>query len=110
MVKVRLTYDAQGYIDGWGTDYTEDTVVDLPQSELDTIALDATKLVDGHLVVDQDRLSELKAEMNKPTISEQEQINIELTKELATTKAELDTAHDGVVALTRMIANLKGGS
>lgn len=68
-----------------------------------------THLVDGFLVLDDDYV-EPEPPQGKLYTTEQEQINIELTKELADAKAELDTAHDGVVALTRMIADLKGGS
>ncbi|MEQ7216735.1 carbohydrate-binding protein [Enterococcus asini] len=50
MVKVRLVYDADGYIDGWGTDYVGEDYLDIPQEELDGIIFGASKLVDGHVV------------------------------------------------------------
>ena len=43
-----------------------------------------------------------------PEPNQQEQINVALTQELAQTKAELKTANDGIVALTKMVAEMKG--
>ena len=52
MVKVRLGYDENGYIDGWGTDYVGEDYVELSQDELNTIVFGYSKLVDGHIVTD----------------------------------------------------------
>lgn len=72
MVKIRLMYDSDGYIDGWGTDYTDENVVEVKQEELDTLAIGATKLVDGHLVVDEDKLAEIsKPNVPQPTPEQQ---------------------------------------
>ena len=68
MVKIRLMYNDNGYIDGWGTDYTDENVVEVKREELDTLVIGATKLVDGHLVVDEDKLAEIsKYDVHQPT-------------------------------------------
>lgn len=52
MVKVRLMYDTNGYIEGWGTDCEGYDYVELSQDELNTIVFGYSKLVDGHIVTD----------------------------------------------------------
>ena len=52
MVKVRLGYDENGYIDGWGTDYEGEDHIELSREELATIVFGYSKLVDGHIVTD----------------------------------------------------------
>lgn len=58
-MKVRLDTQADGFIYAWGTDYTSDNVVDIDENELKKIVAGASKLVDGKIVVDQQRVTDL---------------------------------------------------
>lgn len=58
-MKVRLDTQADGFIYAWGTDYTSDDVVDIDENELKKIVAGASKLVDGKIVVDQQRVADL---------------------------------------------------
>ena len=86
-IKVLLEFDADGWItsyqnefwDGhdWGVtfDLNDPNVIDMTQTELDGIALRASKLVDGKVVVDHDKLAELQAASAPQPTSEQQMIN-----------------------------------
>ena len=58
-MKVRLDTQADGFIYAWGTDYTSDNVIDIDENELKKIVAGASKLVDGKIVVDQQRVADL---------------------------------------------------
>jgi hypothetical protein len=73
--------DADGYVIGAGTDPSGDT--DLYADELATLVPGATKLTDGHLVLDADKAAEIEAELAKPVPTAQDTINAELLKSVA---------------------------
>lgn len=100
--------DADGYIVSSGTSIDGNMV--LTKAQADSIIYGASKLVDGEIVVDTDKQQELADEAKKPIMSPQEIVNIQLTKQLAETKQQLATATSGVVALTKMVAGLKGAN
>jgi hypothetical protein len=77
--------DADGYVTGAGTDPAGDT--DLYADELTTLVPGATKLTDGHLVLDADKAAEIEAELNKVTPTAEQQMIASLTLELAQLKA-----------------------
>ena len=59
-----------GYIVGIGTDL--DGTIDLTREEIDSVIVGATKLVDGHLVVDEDKVAEIsKSNVPQPTPEQQ---------------------------------------
>ncbi|WP_335139534.1 hypothetical protein [Lacticaseibacillus paracasei] len=58
-MKVRLDTQADGFIYAWGTDYTSDNVIDIDENELKKFVVGASKLVDGKIVVDQQRVTDL---------------------------------------------------
>lgn len=66
-MKVRLDTQADGFIYAWGTDYTSDNVVDIDENELKKIVAGASKLVDGKIVVDQQRVTDLYPADAMPT-------------------------------------------
>lgn len=103
-----LDFDEDNYIVGCSTN-PRGNIVSTPE-KMSSLIMGATKYVEGEFVLDESKAKELQDKEQEPVISEQENINIELTKELADTKVELATAQDGVVALTRMLADLKGDS
>ncbi|WP_125767328.1 hypothetical protein [Lapidilactobacillus wuchangensis] len=43
-----------------------------------------------------------------PVLTDQEKVNIALTKELADTKLQLETANNGLIALKKEVAEMKG--
>lgn len=53
MAKVRLMTDADGYITGYGSDNAD---TDIDQTELDKIAIGASKLVNGKIITDASRI------------------------------------------------------
>ncbi|WP_125710065.1 phage infection protein [Lacticaseibacillus porcinae] len=85
-IKVLLEFDADGWIisyqnefwDGhdWGVtfDLNDPNVIDMTQTELDGIALRASKLVDGKVVVNQEKLAELQAAAAPQPTAEQQMI------------------------------------
>ncbi|WP_421406201.1 hypothetical protein [Lacticaseibacillus paracasei] len=86
-MKVRLDTQADGFIYAWGTDYTSDNVVDIDESELKKIVAGASKLVDGKIVVDQQRVTDLYPADAMPTPSPEQQLLANLTLEVAQMKA-----------------------
>ena len=81
LYRCAIFVDADGYIDGAGTDPDGDT--DLYADELNELVPGATKLVDGHLVVDADKQAEIEAELNKVTPTAEQQMIASLTLQLA---------------------------
>ncbi len=73
-MKVRLDTQADGFIYAWGTDYTSDNVVDIDENELKKIVAGASKLVDGKIVVDQQRVTDLYPADVMPTPSPEHQM------------------------------------
>lgn len=73
-MKVRLDTQADGFIYAWGTDYTSDNVVDIDENELKKIVAGASKLVDGKVVVDQQRVADLYPADVMPTPSPEQQM------------------------------------
>ncbi|WP_423493075.1 hypothetical protein [Lacticaseibacillus paracasei] len=73
-MKVRLDTQADGFIYAWGTDYTSDNVVDIDENELKKIVAGASKLVDGKIVVDQQRVTDLYPADVMPTPSPEQQM------------------------------------
>lgn len=86
-MKVRLDTQADGFIYAWGTDYTSDNVVDIDENELKKIVAGASKLVDGKIVVDQQRVTDLYPADAMPTPSPEQQMIAALTLEVAKLKA-----------------------
>ncbi|BAN74517.1 MULTISPECIES: hypothetical protein [Lacticaseibacillus] len=86
-MKVRLDTRADGFIYAWGTDYTSDNVVDIDESELKKIVVGASKLVDGKIVVDKQRVANLYPADARPTTSPEHQMIAALTLEVAQLKA-----------------------
>lgn len=77
-MKVRLDTQADGFIYAWGTDYTSDNVIDIDENELKKIVAGASKLVDGKIVVDQQRFANLYPADAMPTPSPEHQMIAEL--------------------------------
>ncbi|RND74959.1 hypothetical protein FAM18133_01353 [Lacticaseibacillus paracasei] len=77
-MKVRLDTQADGFIYAWGTDYTSDNVIDIDENELKKIVAGASKLVDGKIVVDQQRVADLYPADAMPTPSPEHQMIAEL--------------------------------
>ncbi|MHC3386067.1 hypothetical protein [Lacticaseibacillus paracasei] len=73
-MKVRLDTQADGFIYAWGTDYTSDNVVDIDENELKKIVAGASKLVDGKIVVDQQRVTDLYPTDAMPTPTPEHQM------------------------------------
>ncbi|EPC71681.1 hypothetical protein Lpp71_12715 [Lacticaseibacillus paracasei subsp. paracasei Lpp71] len=73
-MKVRLDTQADGFIYAWGTDYTGDNVVDIDENELKKIVAGASKLVDGKIVVDQQRVTDLYPDDSMPTPTPEQQM------------------------------------
>ena len=73
-MKVRLDTQADGFIYAWGTDYTSDNVVDIDENELKKIVAGASKLVDGKIVVDQKRVTDLYPADAMPTPTPEQQM------------------------------------
>ncbi|QOP47571.1 hypothetical protein [Lacticaseibacillus paracasei] len=86
-MKVRLDTQADGFIYAWGTDYTSDNVVDIDENELKKIVAGASKLVDGKIVVDQQRVTDLYPADTMPTPTPEQQMIASLTLEVAQMKA-----------------------
>lgn len=86
-MKVRLDIQADGFIYAWGTDYTSDNVVDIDENELKKIVAGASKLVDGKIVVDQQRVTDLYPADTMPTPTPEHQMIAALTLEVAQLKA-----------------------
>lgn len=80
--------NAEGYVSGAGMDDNGDTW--LIADELSALVPDATKLTDGHLVVDAAKLAEIEADMARPVPTAQDTINSELLK--ATAQSQLANA------------------
>jgi len=83
-IKVIFYTDSDGYITGWQQEFFDGTkwqtpfdttnAVDLAQSDLNGISLGATKLIDGQLVLDTVKQSEIEAEANKITPTTEQQM------------------------------------
>ena len=73
-MKVRLDTQADGFIYAWGTDYTSDNVVAIDENELKKIVAGASKLVDGKIVVDQQRVTDLYPANVMPTPTPEQQM------------------------------------
>ena len=73
MVTVRLSFDADGYIDGYGSDYNDTNAIEIEQSTLDSIAFGATKYINSEFIIDKDKLAAL-AVANKPQPSPEQQM------------------------------------
>ena len=73
-IKVLLDTQADGVIYAWGTYYTSDNVVDIDEGELKKIVAGASKLVDGKIVVDQQRVADLYPADVMPTPSPEQQM------------------------------------
>jgi len=73
-MKVRLDTQADGFIYAWGTDYTSDNVVAIDENELKKIVAGASKLVDGKIVVDQQRVTDLYPANVMPTPTPEHQM------------------------------------
>jgi hypothetical protein len=86
-MKVRLDTQADGFIYAWGTDYTSDNVIDIDENELKKIVAGASKLVDGKIVVDQQRVADLYPADAMPTPSPEKQMIAALALEVAHMKA-----------------------
>ena len=86
-MKVRLDTQADGFIYAWGTDYTSDNMVDIDENELKKIVAGASKLVNGKIVVDQQRVTDLYPADAMPTPSPEQQMIAALTLEVAQLKA-----------------------
>jgi len=86
-MKVRLDTQADGFIYAWGTDYTGDNVVDIDENELKKIVAGASKLVDGKIVIDQQRVTDLYPADAMPAPSPEQQMIAALTLEVAQLKA-----------------------
>ncbi|RNE10376.1 hypothetical protein FAM22280_01520 [Lacticaseibacillus paracasei] len=86
-MKVRLDTQEDGFIYAWGTDYTSDNVVDIDESELKKIVVGASKLVDGKIVVDKQRVANLYPADAMPTPSPEQQLLANLTLDVAHMKA-----------------------
>lgn len=102
--RIIYLYEDSGYITG----YSNTVQPNMHQVVFDddgtfNFSFPMWKLVDGTLVKDEENYTEPMPEPNQ-----QEQINIELTEQLSQTKSELETANAGIVALTKMVAELKG--
>ncbi|RNE08909.1 hypothetical protein FAM22280_02110 [Lacticaseibacillus paracasei] len=82
-MKVRLDTQADGFIYAWGTDYTSDNVIDIDENELKKIVAGASKLVDGKIVVDQQRVTDLYPADVMPTPSPEKQMIAALALEVA---------------------------
>ncbi|WP_335139878.1 hypothetical protein [Lacticaseibacillus paracasei] len=82
-MKVRLDTQADGFIYAWGTDYTSDNVVDIDENELKKIVTGASKLVDGKIVVDQQRVADLYPADAMPAPSPEHQMIAELYARVA---------------------------
>lgn len=87
-MKVRLDTQADGFIYAWGTDYTSDNVVDIDENELKKIVAGASKLVDGKIVVDQQRVTDLYPDDAMPTPSPEQQLIATLSLRLAQLEAK----------------------
>ena len=85
-IHVLFDTDDDGYIIGyqqefydgkaWQTPFDTTNAVEVTQADLASIALGATKWVNGKLVIDPDKQAELEAEANKVTpTAEQQMIN-----------------------------------
>ncbi|WP_125702409.1 phage infection protein [Lacticaseibacillus daqingensis] len=104
---VLMNLDTAGYImgyqqefwdgDTWQTPFDTTNTVLLPQSEIDKISLGATKLVDGHLVVDKDKQAELEAQ--QPSIDEP----VDYGAKIADLEAQLKQANDATLELADMM-------
>lgn len=78
--------DADGYVTGAGTDPSGDT--DLYADELTTLVPGATKLTDGHLVLDADKVAAIEAELNKVTPTVEQQLIASLSLRLSQLEAK----------------------
>ncbi|WP_203628315.1 hypothetical protein [Lacticaseibacillus mingshuiensis] len=69
MVKVKLNYNSDGYIDGWTDEAYASPSATIVDVDTSMIVLGATKLVDGTLKIDEAKQAELYAP--KPTAEQQ---------------------------------------
>ena len=85
MVKVEFDIDVTGYVQGYTlAPYADEkAAVEVDEIELQNCPFGATKLVDGHLVVDAAKLAEIEAELNKVTPTAEQQMIASLALQLA---------------------------
>lgn len=97
-IKVLFDINDDGYIIGWQQEFYDgnqwqtpfDTskAVEVAVADLATIALGATKWVNGKLVIDPDKHAELEAEANKVTPTTEQQLIATLSLRLAQLEAK----------------------
>lgn len=71
--RVNILKDNDGYIESWSTDVNGEQW--MPKSLLDQIVVGASKIIDNHVIVDEDRVEEL----SKPTPTTEQQNVADLT-------------------------------
>jgi hypothetical protein len=88
-MKVHIDVDADGYIASWGTDYTVENMVEVDETELDKIVLEASTFDGKTVTVDATKIAEITAtdQVVTPT-SEQLMINA-LGLQVASLQAQL---------------------
>ncbi|KRK73418.1 hypothetical protein FD02_GL001277 [Lacticaseibacillus nasuensis JCM 17158] len=79
--RISFETDADGYLTGYGTDPSGDQLV--LESELEQAIPGATKLIDGHLAVDQAKANELAKAADMPVPDAQDLINAQMMKTTA---------------------------
>lgn len=90
MYRCAAEFDADGYITGIGTDPKGDIVI--PAIDMAKVVIGASKLVNGHLVVDQAKANELTKAADTPEPDAQDLINaqmMKMTAQLTLTNADL---------------------
>ncbi|WP_270789860.1 hypothetical protein [Enterococcus diestrammenae] len=99
MVKVKLSINQDGYIDGWGSDWTVDNCYALTQEQLDSIVLDRSRYADGEIITDGPEIPEPEpAPSAEETITALEQENKEL-------KQRQEMAEEALLSLSDMLLN-----
>ncbi|MCX2455617.1 hypothetical protein [Lacticaseibacillus nasuensis] len=96
--RISFETDADGYLTGYGTDPSGDQLV--LESELEQAIPGATKLIDGHLAVDQAKANELAKAADMPVPDAQDLINAQMMK----TTAQLMLTN---AALMKQVATLE---
>ena len=102
---VKFDFDNDGYISGWSqaffdgymwqTPFDTTNAVEMTQADLDGISLGATKLTDGKLVVDDDKLAEITAKANQTTPTPEQLMINSLGLQVAALQAKLAKVGDG---------------
>ena len=107
MVKVEFDIDVTGYVQGYTlAPYADEkAAVEVDEIELQNCPFGATKLVDGHLVVDADKQAELIAEAAKPVPTEQDSINAAILKSVAQTQLANATLLKQMATMQEVVNN-----